>query len=119
LPPGGLAAEAALDLVAALVAAALGPGGLGHVKLSGADADGRPILVSATGPADLSRRGPAADLVGRVHLALIAANRDAASLQAGLARLLPTLEPGLAQALARELPSLPGLGGLGGLGGLA
>lgn len=109
LPPEGLAAPAAMDLVAGLVAAALGPGGLGHVKLSGADADGRLILVSATGPADLSRRGSAADLKGRMHLALIAANRDAPALQAGLARLLPSLPPGLAQAISRELPPLPGL----------
>ncbi|MFZ5584950.1 MAG: GTP-binding protein [Thermodesulfobacteriota bacterium] len=114
LPEAGLPAGEAESLVAALVAGLLGAGGLGHVKLQGQDSQGQAILVSATGPADLSRRGPAAALVGRARLAVIAADRDAAALTAGLARLLPGLDPGLAIRLARALPPLPGLGGLGG-----
>lgn len=109
LASDGLAPGAAESLVTALADGLLGDGGLGHVKLLGADALGRAVLVSATGPADLSRRGPFVPLVGRANLAVIAADRDAAALQAGLVRLLPELDPGLARCLVRALPPLPGL----------
>lgn len=115
LPAGGLSRRQAEALVRLLVAELLGPSGWGHVKLLGRDAQGATLLLSATGPQDLSWRGAPTDLAGRAglagraSLAVVVAGPAAGQIQARLAHLLPRLEPELARALSRALPLPPGL----------
>lgn len=78
-PPPGAGPERLLDLVRSVLrelGAAQGEF-LGHVKILARDGDGRPLLASGTGEADVSLRGTAkGPLAGPAELAIIQAGGD-------------------------------------------